>query len=649
MKNPKNTYKKKIICMIAAVGMTAAAGCGLAETTSSRIIGTGSDIRRENSVTSQRRYEESVQSAGEPGEIAAAGLQIQPQMHPVSSSMGSVPYFRDDAGKRAQAVDCYLYSYWNNRLCRYDRDTLEETVLYEAASSQSGSFCIWREYVYFIVVPNVNSVGKIHGYLYRVRCDGTEEAVCLTSVKMPGQYDRGDYYRDFILDTYEDVLYLVGQRDDTENLYFRLNQDGSISRISESETLYGQLPEGYSGWRAANQIITLPYAMRNYGYVFITDEDDNLVRMDLESGEMESIGLHDGHQSYNIAVITNDSVVARGSVRGSEDNWYRASLDDIDETEEIGYVAGSSSFGFWDEDGIYFIKKSEDRATLTFMNWEGELVTLNNNFVRLAYSGADWREISYFDGDYYYYIASVNGDEEVRRLELKEDAEPEKVADYYINPYRSITTRERFNYDWTDEYLHNRVAYEITEVHFTEDTAAFRRINAFLDDLYAEAIAATERSRDGLKEEYDWEYYEKWGPDFLEFSDAANVSFIDENYVGICMDWYYYTQGAAHGMYGSVYYMFDRHTGERLYITDMVNNSPQEICDIIAPYVEAAASWGIDEEGWEADILEEGRFFLTKEGIGIHFDVYEIDSYAAGEREIIVPYSVFDMKEAVLR
>lgn len=64
------------------------------------------------------------------------------------ASLGSVPYFRDDAGTNTQTVGGYLYGYWNNRLCRYDLDTMEETVLYEAASPQHGDFCIWGNYVY---------------------------------------------------------------------------------------------------------------------------------------------------------------------------------------------------------------------------------------------------------------------------------------------------------------------------------------------------------------------------------------------------------------------------------------------------------------------------------------------------------------------
>ena len=93
--------------------------------------------------------------------------------------------------------------------------------------------------------------------------------------------------------------------------------------------------------------------------------------------------------------------------------------------------------------------------------------------------------------------------------------------------------------------------------------------------------------------------------------------------------------------------MFDRATGRRLQITDVVNNSPEEICSIIAPYVEAGSDWGTGEEGWETIILEDGRFYLTPEGIGIHFDVYEMTCYAAGALDIVVPYDKFDIDPAL--
>lgn len=75
-----------------------------------------------------------------------------------------------------------------------------------------------------------------------------------------------------------------------------------------------------------------------------------------------------------------------------------------------------------------------------------------------------------------------------------------------------------------------------------------------------------------------------------------------------------------------------------------MENTSEDICKIIAPYVEAVAEWGTDEQGWEYGILDEGRFYLTTEGVGIHFDVYEITCYAAGSQDVVVPYEKFLMK-----
>lgn len=553
---------------------------------------------------------------------------------------GSVPYFIDDAGQNTQMADGYLYGYWNNRLCRYDPVTLEETVLYEAASSQRGDFCIWNEYVYFMVVPNVSSVGKIHGWLYRVKCDGSEEAVCLTSVQMPGQ-EYSDFFSYYTLDTYGDILYLIREGKDEDNRYFHLNQDGSIGRASRDETLYGQLPQGYAEWaykgRPFGRSVTLPYAMRNYGYIFAEDENGKLVRIDPDSQAIEDIHLPESCYAYNI-VLAHDAVL----ICDAEYVWYRISLDNLEETEKIGQASERMTPAFLSEDGIYLVSwNSDDWTSLYFLDWSGEEAAYRYSFTRNCNS-----EVELFDGTYYYYTAPADGDEIVRRLEPAGDEAAEKVAVYYQNPYRSITARERIDYSWTDEYTGAYVEYSITEVYFTEETEAFEKINSFLkNNLYSFWLASVENVKEVLKADFDRDFYEECGPDYQELSDTANVCYIDENYVGIRMDWYNYERGAAHGMYGSDYYMFDRHTGEKIGITDVVNNSPEEVCEIIAPYVEAVAYGGTDKEMWEAMLLEEDRFFLSEEGIGIHFDVYEIDSYAAGDKEIIVPYSAFELKE----
>lgn len=548
------------------------------------------------------------------------------------SGMGSVPYFRDDAGQNTQMADGYLYGYWNNRLCRIDLDTLEETVLYEALSPQHGDFCIWGDYIYFMVVPHVSVVGKIHGNLYRVKCDGSEEAVCLASVRMPRQGGGGQYYGHYILDTYEDILYLIEEYDDEENLYFRLDKDGGIARVSADKTLYGQLPAGYSARWYYNTLITLPYAMRNYGYVFAKDENENLVRIDLDSGQVEAM---DSLQNYVIRLVTNDAVIA---MKG--DIWYRASLDDIREITAIGKPNDWSSnvawdsYVAWDEEGLYFVcSYNEGSANLYFMDWQGGKTTLQADFGKMQGS-----PVEFCDGKYYIYVAQEKGDSIVKRLNLTGSENAEEVSVYEEDPLWDITAKESFNYVWTDDHTGIKVDCRLTEIRFKEDTGAFGEINKFLESLYAQDIQSIEDYKDMARDDSG-----EYGFGYVESSNGYEVCYMDENYVGICRYWYEYWDGAAHGMHGSSYYMLDRHTGEQIYITDVVNNTPEEICEIAAPYVEAA-SWGMDKEGWEAILLEEGRFYLSEEGIGFHFDTYEINSYAAGDQEIIVPYNMFEMK-----
>ena len=99
-------------------------------------------------------------------------------------------------------------------------------------------------------------------------------------------------------------------------------------------------------------------------------------------------------------------------------------------------------------------------------------------------------------------------------------------------------------------------------------------------------------------------------------------------------------------MHWSDEYVFDRETGERISITDIVNNTEEEIFEIVNAYVIKDRGWGLDEYEWieKESVFEQDRFFLTKEGIGIHYDVYEIGCYAEGAVDYIIPFDEFDMK-----
>ena len=74
-----------------------------------------------------------------------------------------------------------------------------------------------------------------------------------------------------------------------------------------------------------------------------------------------------------------------------------------------------------------------------------------------------------------------------------------------------------------------------------------------------------------------------------------------------------------------------------------MNNSPEEIKEIVKNHILAVAPYSGGEQS--EDALEQDRFFLTAEGLGIHYDVYEIGSYASGPCDLIIPFELFDMKD----
>ena len=76
-----------------------------------------------------------------------------------------------------------------------------------------------------------------------------------------------------------------------------------------------------------------------------------------------------------------------------------------------------------------------------------------------------------------------------------------------------------------------------------------------------------------------------------------------------------------------------------------MDNSPEEIKEIVKDHILAVAPYSEGEQA--EDALEQDRFFLTAEGLGIHYDVYEIGDYASGPCDIIIPFERFAMKEGM--
>ena len=269
------------------------------------------------------------------------GLSESCRTYLVRSSFSDVPYFRDDTGGLLQEEDGYLYGYWGGVLARYDADTLEREVLFEAASEQNGRlFCMDESYIYFLEIPDISPYGK-KSILYRVKKDGTGLTALDENVPDTGMYAGGSSYRQYTaMDIEKDILYLMH---DEAVVCYRIKPDGGVERIDMADTLYGMVPEGFRAPHTSDTYLSywnmpsVPYCVRNLGYFFACSEEYGwLIRVNAESGIVENItaGLPESLRYSDHLLFTHNSLfysvdqkiwMRRGQESESEwEVWYES-------------------------------------------------------------------------------------------------------------------------------------------------------------------------------------------------------------------------------------------------------------------------------------------------------------------------------------
>lgn len=265
------------------------------------------------------------------------------------------------------------------------------------------------------------------------------------------------------------------------------------------------------------------------------------------------------------------------------------------------------------------------------------------------------------DSDLYYNYYYLEGNEDAR-FSLQNNDEYESLVSSYkgeepewfdcesfadIPQNQEITKAEivEKNAKNTGEI---RISTSITKLWLNDKEEGAAEINAALREIYEAAEAEMEAYNQEILDEYLFEdgVLQEGLDEWLAISTenyVASIEYVDENYLCLSMNGDNYVAGGAHGYYWSDYYVFNRHTGQRLSLEDFVDNSPEDIKEIVKNHIVAAMPYSKGEQSKNA--LEQNRFFLTAEGLGIHYDVYEIGDYASGSIDLVIPFELFDMKE----
>lgn len=139
------------------------------------------------------------------------------------------------------------------------------------------------------------------------------------------------------------------------------------------------------------------------------------------------------------------------------------------------------------------------------------------------------------------------------------------------------------------------------------------------------------------------------------FKCEADLSYYNDRYIGLLWSELDYYMGAAHPMPYTVFRIYDRETGEELYLDDILASSEEEFNAVVTRKFEE--KYG-EYEVWQErlrDISEEvgfleghhlkaGDYYLTEEGLVYYFGIYEVASYAEGFPEVLIPYDELEWK-----
>jgi hypothetical protein len=101
--------------------------------------------------------------------------------------------------------------------------------------------------------------------------------------------------------------------------------------------------------------------------------------------------------------------------------------------------------------------------------------------------------------------------------------------------------------------------------------------------------------------------------------------------------------GGAHGMYGTDYHVFDRNTARFVTLADIADKAGlsdlrEAVVEELRKKFELREGERLTDAGFFEDAIElTENFFLSEDGIGFHWNPYEVAPYVFGEIEVVVP------------
>ena len=481
------------------------------------------------------------------------------------------------------------------------------------------------------------------------------------------------YQVEFSFDEYVTDLYILDHQmylrtyDENYNTGYHtiaLEENGEIGEeiTGTREDGRASIPAGYEETLLMNMEGVLYYAYQNryFPQILLWDENRNYVLDDPDTGEITELLSSDYSVNYYDGRHILYYLHGNCSEDGEEHQYYR----NLKTGEEYELSAGIWDVIGADVEGIYYMKH----------NSETDLHQTEDQMWYQTYDSLDQGQ----EGQYLYQIIwspyIKNNLELVENslltlshgaLYVIEDSGDQTVFASYnwlrgesenavVLADREINQIGQFYYE-ADEVLCEdcgKPVYAYYIEGFTlngsmpGDEAINEKIQEITDSMIKNAAGV------GMDEE---EYHEE--AYYMEGSVTCEVdlSYYNDRYIGLLWSGYDYYSGAAHGMPYTDFRLYDRETGEELYLDDILASSEEELNAIVTRMFEDRHGgdeiweWGLEYISENAGFLEDhhlkaGDYYLTDEGLVYYFGAYEVASYAEGMPEVLIPYDELKWK-----
>ncbi len=186
---------------------------------------------------------------------------------------------------------------------------------------------------------------------------------------------------------------------------------------------------------------------------------------------------------------------------------------------------------------------------------------------------------------------------------------------------------------------------------FEGDDEAAAAMNQLTLERQEAVLAAGRASAVSMGEE--WIHSDNYTPYSMTYVlDGENgITCLDDNYCSILMEGYEYA-GGAHGTPFRDVMVFDRNTGKELGLSDITDNTQEELQQIVgAAFRALAEKTNFAFESPEAlehtvadSVSYDSPFYLSDDGVVFYYEPYAIAAYSEGFPEVVIPYEDLKMK-----